>query len=275
MLATLVSAMFLDRTWGTPTLMCEIGSKQLSESSGIAASRITEGVYLTHNDSGDKPRFFKFSKNGIQATYELKGASALDWEDMASTRIKGRNWLYFGDIGDNALNRKNISIYRLEEPRGEERVLSKFDTYSLTYPDGTHNCESLFADPNSGDVYLVTKSEGASTVFKLKAPSRSGTYVLEKLGSVRPDTGMGKYGRMVTAGDVDPAGKHVILRTYSGALEYHVKGKFQDWWKSTPRAVNLPFMGQSEAICYTSNGQELVTTCEGNPCPVHIIALQK
>jgi len=275
MLSFLVVSLVFQRDWSNPSPLCVLKDKSLSESSGVAASRLYDGAFFTHNDSGDKPRFFRFTKTGIDATFNLVGAKSLDWEDMASVRLKGRNWLYFGDIGDNGSKRKNITVYRLEEPKGNGRELTKFDTYTLTYPDGPHNCETLFVDPNSGDIHFVTKTEGLSSVYKLKAPSKSGSYNLLKMGQVKPDTGLGKYGQLVTAGDADPSGKHVVLRTYSGALEYTVKGRFQDWWKSVPRPVKMPFVAQSEAICYSKNGLELVTTSEGSPCPIHSLSMQE
>ena len=57
---------------------------QIDESSGIAASSFDDTFY-TFNDSGDSARFFRVDADGdTVATYTLRGASNVDWEDMAT-----------------------------------------------------------------------------------------------------------------------------------------------------------------------------------------------
>ena len=265
----------MDRTWSKPSLFCEVASKEVKESSGIASSLSKRDTYYTHNDSGDSARFFRFGIEGRLDVFELKGVQARDWEDMASVRLGKRNWLYFADVGDNGRSRKEVRVHRLEEPQGIGRTIEKIETFTLKYPDDPRNCEAFIVDPRSGDFYLVTKEDGPSWVYTAASPKASQTTLLKKLGSLKVDTGMGKFGRYVTAGDADRAGKHVVLRTYSGALEYTVTGRFQDWWKSKPASVNVPLTGQAEAVCYAPDGQTIVTTSEGSPCQVHVIKLAK
>ena len=89
-------------TYGPPRQLGVLANPRIRESSGLACSRRTPGVFWTHNDSGDRPRLYAFDTTGADlGTYELKGASALDWEDLASFTRKGRGYLLVGDIGDN------------------------------------------------------------------------------------------------------------------------------------------------------------------------------
>lgn len=266
--------MTLDRTWGQPESLCELHDERVNESSGVAPSTRALGQFYTHNDSGDMARFFRFDRQGIQATYDLVGAKAVDWEDMASAKLDGKSWLYLGDIGDNGKRRPNITVYRVAEPQGPSGKLTRFDTYTLTYPDGPQNCEALFVHPRNGDLWLVTKDSNQSGVYRLPKPARAGSYRLSKLGVIHPATGLGTSGRLVTGGSVDPMGKHVVLRTYTGALEYTVAGRFDDWWKAKPEFVRMPLDVQGEAVTYSRDGRSLVTTSEGSPCPVSILTLQ-
>ena len=105
------------RAWAQPQELCTITDERVDESSGVAPSQLTAGVFFTHNDSGDKPRFFRFQKSGkVDGVYELKDAKATDWEDMASATVNGKPYLYFGDVGDNAESRSDVTIYRVPEP---------------------------------------------------------------------------------------------------------------------------------------------------------------
>lgn len=275
MLTLLVALSLADR-WQPFSTYCEVRDDAVRESSGLAASRLYADQYYTHNDSGDTARFFRVSRQGqIEATWSLTGAKAIDWEDMASARVSGKNWLFLADVGDNAEKRSSVTIYRVEEPKGTGGEIQRFDTFELTYPDGAHNCEAVFVEPKTGDLYLVTKSESVAGVYRVGKPKESGNYVPEKLGVIKPETGMGKYGRLVTAADASPDGKWVVVRTYSGLLEYRVSGAFSDWWKSTPLAVKPALEAQAEAVCYSLDGGSLLTSSEGLPCRVSVANRKK
>lgn len=264
-----------NREWLKPELVLELKDERIDESSGIAASVKYPGSYYTHNDSGDTARFFRFDSKGVVAEHALSKAGATDWEDMEQATLNGKTWLYFGDIGDNNSKRKEITVSRCKEPDDRAAVVSDYDAYTLTYPDGAHNCEALIVDPGSGDIYLATKASNECVVYRLEAPAKPGSYKLQRLGTIHPDTGAGTMGRLVTAGSADSKGKHVVLRTYSGALEFDVKGEFKDWWQAEPRRVNTAADAQGEAICYSLDGESLWTTSEGRACPVNKIRSKK
>ena len=91
----------------------------ITEASGIAASRRNPGTLWIHNDSGAGPRVYALSMMGATlAIYDLGGASARDWEDIAvgPGPVAGSSYLYVGDIGDNAESRTSIDVYRVAEP---------------------------------------------------------------------------------------------------------------------------------------------------------------
>lgn len=264
------------RTFGAPEAFCRIQDTAINESSGIAASPSGPGVFYTHNDSGDSARFFRFDKAGsVTGIFSLKGVTAVDWEDMASAKVGGASWLYFGDIGDNARVRKSISVHRVKEPNGPSHEISSVETFTLVYPDKARDCEALIVWPDSGDITLITKARDNETVvYTLKAPSRPGRSTLTKLAVIDVNTG-GIGGKWVTGADVSPDGKHVIVRTYTGALEYDVPRNRDDWVKSSPRSVALASEGQGEAICFSVDGSSILTTSEGSPCVVSRVPVTK
>jgi hypothetical protein len=261
------------RAWPKLETLAKLEDKRIDESSGIAASRIAEGIYYTHNDSGDSARFFKFNHDGkVLGVYDLTNAeSAVDWEDMASATVGGKPYLYFGDIGDNQGIRKEIYVYRCPEsaPTTADRI------YTLSYPDEPHNAETLMVRPETGDIYIVTKAANKpSLVFKLSNPGRSGRYVLEKVGEIKVESPI-REGRLITGGDIAPDGKHVVLRTYMAAYEYGVPDRFDDWIKAAPLPIHTNLEFQGEGVCYSRDGQALLTTSEGTPCQVSESRLPK
>src|SRR5690348_8892731 len=120
---------------------------QITESSGIAASSFDDTFY-THNDSGDSARFFRVDAHGnTVAVYTLRGATNVDWEDMATgTDAAGHRVLYFGDIGDNDRKRSEIAVYQVPEPRGASSDVT-WVRYRFAYPDGSHDAEALLVNP--------------------------------------------------------------------------------------------------------------------------------
>src|SRR6185503_5885949 len=104
--------------YGPPATIATIKDKSVSESSGLAASRLTPGAYWTNNDSGDGPFIYAFDTRGDSlGVFRVAGAQARDWEDMAAgPGPQGATYLYLGDIGDNNEARADIVVYRVPEP---------------------------------------------------------------------------------------------------------------------------------------------------------------
>ena len=270
-----IAILLAARTWSEPVPLCQLSSNLIDESSGLAVSPTHKDTFYTNNDSGDKPRFFRFNSSGeVTGEFSLSKATALDWEEMFAVKLRGRSWLYLADCGDNAEKRPFITLYRTPEPTGASKALDQIDTFKITYPDGAHNCEAVFPDPKTGDIYFVTKvAMGKSNIYKVKNPSKSGDYRAELLGQQTFYTG-GLKGYLVTGAAVSPDGKYVVVRTYTGAQEFAVKGAFADWWKQPATEVKLAPEKQGEAICYGQDGKSLYTSSEGTPCPISRLLLK-
>ena len=149
----------------------------ITESSGVVASSIRDGIYYTHNDSGGLPELFAVDDLGCTLTrYDLVDADGepltpwTDVEDIARGPHHGESVLWLGDIGDNNHQRREIAVYRVTEPNanasshGQSGGCPSTDvqpatatTYRLAYPDTPHDAETLLADPTDGRLYVVTK----------------------------------------------------------------------------------------------------------------------
>lgn len=221
----------------------------IRESSGLARSNYTRGIVWTHNDSGDGNRIFGVGKDGrTKAELRLKGASARDWEDIASGPDRT---LWVGDIGDNRRARNSISVYRITEPRKLGSRAVPATRYDLRYPDGAHDAEGLLVRPN-GRVFVISKSSSGALYRAPKKLSTSRVNVMKKVGSV-PNG--------VTAAAWRPGGG-LVLTNYKRAFVY-------DRVNGTPRIYNKPDLNQGESAEFARSGARLLLGSEGRNSPVY------
>jgi hypothetical protein len=226
-----------------------------AELSGLALSR--SGTLWTHNDSGDGPRLLALDERGrFQHEVTLVDAEAVDWEDVA---VRGGT-IYVGDIGDNALQRPSVTVYKLPEPaRGVTSVAAQ--RIDLRYRDGAHDAETLLIDPKTQAIVVVTKELGG----------RAGVYqavdgVLRKRAEL--DFGIGEP---LTAGDVSQDGRTIVLRSYDRAWVFE-RRRGESLVAALERdpctaGADLLGEGQGEALALSRDGRAFYTVPEG-PDPV-------
>jgi hypothetical protein len=278
-----------ERSYGVPVHLANLEDQVINESSGIAASRKNSGIYWTHNDSGDGAFLYAFDREGKKrGTWQLVGAKAVDWEDIAIGGGPNSNesYIYVGDIGDNNHNRKQIIIYRFLEPhikpenatsnKKKPLKILKIDKIQVEYPDSPHDAEALMVHPKTKDLYIITKATGASSgVYKLEA-----SYSLSKLNRLKLITDInfpGLLGNMITGGDISPDGKSVIVCNYARGFELKLEGRsntdFDSIWKQETREIDLGQRQQGESICYNKDGKSILYTSEGRPTPLMEVSI--
>src|SRR5262249_20743437 len=179
----------------TATRVGTLQSPEITELSGLAASRAHPGVLWGHNDSGDVPRIFAIDESGrLLATVHINVPVAHDWEDIAITGTT----IYIGDIGDNDADRSSILVHRVAEPALQNATVGA-TTFTLHYPDGAHDAETLMVDPLGKRLVIVTKVlSGQSAVYatSLEHPGALTRIATLALGP----------GALVTAGDISANG---------------------------------------------------------------------
>lgn len=261
-------------TFGDPEDAGVIDREELDELSGLAASRVHEGVLYTHNDSGDLARFFGIDERGVvHAEHTLEGITTEDTEDIAVGPCASGSCVFLGDIGDNDEKRKDVRIYRMPEPGITSDTLRP-EVLVAKYPDGPHNAETLLVLPKSGaagsagDMIIVTKSpSGVSGVYRLPAEAQPGTtHVLEKKGElVVPDTGS----PLVTGGSVHPCEDRILIRTYATLFEYRFSGGLETAFAAAPTVLPVSKEPQGEAVTYSADGTHVFTVSEGKRPTLH------
>ncbi len=266
-----------------PVIIGRIESAEITESSGIIASKCQENVLWTHNDSGDDAFIFALNTKGEKlGTWKVTGAKNKDWEDIAAFRDAGTRkcFLYIGDIGNNERLRSEMTIYRVAEPQisaddknSSEKHPRKTDsaqTIKFEYPDRRHDAETLLVHPNSGDIYVVTKRlTGAAGVYKLAASfSLEKTNRLEKIADFSVPALPNGF---LTGGDISPDGKHVIICDYFSAYEISLPDEaknFDEIWKQKPLTVLLGEREQGESVGYSADGKAIFATSEHKNSPL-------
>lgn len=254
----------------------QVGTVQhaaIDEASGLAASRANPGVLWVHNDSGDTARAFAMNVQGTHlGIYNITGASATDWEDMAlgPGPDAGQSYLYLGDIGDNNAVRSTICVYRVPEPAVSPSQppvdvdLTGVATITLQYPDGPRDAETLMVDPTTADLYIVSKREIPSRLYRAAYPqSTSQTIVMEYRGQL-------PWG-WATGGDISPNGGEILVRGYFNASIWRRPAGTALWdaFAHTGYDAPLAIEPQGEAICFHGMGHGYYTVSEGSHQPIY------
>lgn len=252
--------------WGNARSLGAVAAP-LDELSGLTASRSQPGLFFAHNDSGDRPRFFALSNTAqVLETFNLTGAMARDWEDMASGPCPSGTCLFLGDIGDNNRVRTDYAVYRVPEPNVTTGSVDvPFEKLAFQYPDGaSRNAEALLMNPRTGDLYIITKETfGPSEVYRF--PLRLDPASKVSLVKVTTLEFPLNTDQPVTAADVNPCGTAVLVRMYNRLVELRLpqgETDFEKIFEVTPVTVPSASEGQGEAVAYGVDGQTYFTSSE-------------
>lgn len=182
-------------------------SASFPEPSGLARPTLAaNAAYLWfEQDSGGPNTIVALNASTAAAagSWTLQGVTQNDCEDLTSARVNGVSYIYFCDVGNNgnAADSRgvgiDVSIYRCIEPTitGSDgtilagNILRIDCAYPAGNPPALRDCECAFADPSTGDLYLVTKRIFPALIYRLPfAASYTGTQTLQYVGKLACDT---------------------------------------------------------------------------------------
>ncbi|RIK74278.1 MAG: hypothetical protein DCC68_23430, partial [Planctomycetota bacterium] len=248
-----------------------VETPELVEASGLVASRRQADVLWTHNDNGDSRLFAMTSRGEHLGIYDTQ-APAVDWEDLAigPGPQAGTDYIYIADTGDNAQVRMTITVYRVAEPavRSDQSPvnvnLSGVAAISLRYPDGSHDAESLIVDPDTGDIYIITKRDTPSRIYRAAYPqSTSTTTTLQYLGQLT-------WGGALS-GDISPDGREILLKDFDDAFYYSrpVGTSIAAALAVAPESIPYTTQRLGEGISWDGQGRGYFTNSEGTHEPLY------
>lgn len=271
-----------DPSYGSPQINGQIHSADITESSGIAASKCQKNTLWTHNDSGDGSFLYAINDSGDSlGTWKIPNVENIDWEDIAVFKDGGgKCYIYIGEIGDNKTKRPDHAVYRVAEPAvntaasgsSQKEPLTTADAESLqfSYPDFNQDAETLMVHPRSGAIYVVTKRvSGPAGVYRLKPEfNRSSIQKAEKIGELSVPAIPNGF---LTGGDISPDGQRVIICDYTQAYEYALPAgemEFDMIWKQTAAPIDLGNRKGGESVCYSADGTSIFAGSEGKNSPL-------
>jgi hypothetical protein len=269
----------------TTNIAGRLQRRDMDEISGIAASGINPDLYYVHNDSSDTSRFFAILPSGkVKSIIYFKGDprqkhGVHDCEDIAvgPGPVKGKSYVYMGDIGDNDAAYNHITVYRIEEKTAWAKdTIASEDSAPIRfkYPDGPKDAETLMIDPIEKLIYIVSKREDSVTVYTspLLYQANSRAVLTKRCKLYFPGIELFKW---ITAGDISKDGQQVLIKSYTKVYYWKREGNEPIWKTIQKKPRILPYIEekQGEAIGFTPDGKGYYTTSEGVYSPIYYYSI--
>jgi hypothetical protein len=271
--------------WSGPEPVGIVTDERLDEISGLAAARRHPGLYWAINDGGNSSDLHLMTAEGEhRGRVAIAGVANLDWEDLASFRLDGKDYLLVADTGDNGGIRQDLLLHVIEEPAALDAPAAVAWTVRFRWPDGPRDCEAVAVDPVSGEVLLISKKRVPPELFRvpLRPPAGDAAPVVAELlgtlpGIAQPEAEdlersplYGRYRAQITGATLSPNGRVLAVLSYR-SLHFLVRPQRGAWAPALarPRAgLELPFIPQAEAIGFALDGRSLLIGSEQLPSPL-------
>lgn len=250
--ANVIAPLLLDETrvpTGKPPTVRTLGridAPEITESSGIIASRRHPGVFWTVNDGGNPAALYAIDRNGRRlATVTLADVRNVDVEALADDH-EGR--IYVADVGNNQGSRKTVVVHRLPEPpvRDQQDGYRSEASWELRYPGKPFDCEALFVWKDRG--YLLSKRRdlGNAGLYEFDL-ALSTPQTLRKIAELRIVT-------PVTSADISRDGTRVAVGTVGGVFLFRIEPGRIDRLASARSGVAVFIEPSMEAVCFHRDG---------------------
>ena len=237
---------------------------QLEETSGLIYYK---NLLWSFNDSGGDPVIYAFkTKTGeIVKTIRIKNAENVDWEEIS----QDKHYIYIGDFGNNAGNRKDLCIYKVKKsdiPEGknvsvESTVLNFYyenqEDFTEKFRNSAYDCEAMAVLKNH--IYLFTKNwqTRETSVYKISDSITEQKAVFVSKFNI---------GGLVTGAAISPDNKQLAILGYQNFKPFFwifSDFKQDDFFNCYIIRINLSsiFNAQTEGIVYTTN-DSIYISCE-------------
>ncbi len=113
------------------------------------------------------------------------------------------------------------------------------------------------ADPLSGDIFIVSKRDSASRIYRLPFPQEAGAPLIAEFIGALPLT-------YAVAGDISAAGTEILVKNYQEVFYWHRTPQQSIGAALLQPPARIPYTlePQGEAICWRWNGEGFYTLSE-------------
>lgn len=267
-----------------------LGFSDLTEASGLVASRSLPNRLWVIADSGNSAEVFAINDDGSEVARFALSVGNRDWEEMAAFTLAGQNYLLVADSGDNLRQYSSYPLHIIVEPTGTSNTpITPLVTFNMTYPDGAHDVEAMAVAESDGNLYMITKDEvpgvyaapllgtlaGLNGGNGLTAQSQQIPLPATRVGDLQPpeqtatDSILGMLAGVnlgnVTAMDIDDALGRAWILTYRGIYLLQADGNSTWGQILTSRAtlISRHSLGQAEALAHSRLQNSVFVTSEG------------
>ncbi|WP_313503478.1 hypothetical protein [Kaistella carnis] len=233
----------------------------LKEVSGIAYKN---NLLYSIEDRGNENKVTVLDLTGkIQKTITLNNTQNNDWEDLT---FDPKGNLYIGDFGNNANDRKDLAIYKINQSDLTNETAEVAYTVSFEYPEQTEfppkkkdfmfDVEGFFEYQNF--FYLFTKNrskgfDGSSYVYKI--PNTAGHHKAELIKTIK--TCSDYQNCAITSAAISPDQTKFVLLSHSKIwlFENFSADNIADGKMSE---IDLDHFSQKEAVTFKNNETLLI-----------------
>jgi hypothetical protein len=259
-----------------------IESPAVIEASGLAVSTENPNFMWAINDSGCTSDIHLIGIDGADhGKLAVTNAKNIDWEDLASFRFEGKNYLLIADTGDNDAVRKSCTLHILREPElpasGVKLSMTAATAWHInfTYEGGPRDCESAAVDAVSGKIILVSKRTTPPEIYELplQAPEKRGAVVAKRIGQLSVDSPtrtLIPYANQPTGFDISEDRSLAAIVTYYGVFLFprQPAETWADALSRKPISLGPHGIGQVESIAISKDSKSVFVTPEGERPPI-------
>ncbi|ADB37230.1 hypothetical protein [Spirosoma linguale] len=242
---------------------------QIDEASGMVDSRSQPGNIWIEQDSGSPAELALLGYDGtVKGKISVPSIQNRDWEELSvgPGPKDGTNYLYIGDIGDNNAQYETCQIYRIPEPANLQSPIAVSDIgrIDFRYPLGPRDAEAMFVDPQTKDIYIISKREEKVHLYGLAYPQSTNSLITAQDFGELPSFG-GGLPNYVTGASISPDGREILLRTYT-SMYYWKRDAGQSiadaMQYGTRRSLAIRLEPQGEAVCFDKDAKGFFTISE-------------
>lgn len=226
---------------------------ELDEASALLS---VDGLFISLNDSGNKPLLYVFDKKGVLVNKcKIKNAENIDWEALA---YDGNDRIFIGDFGNNKNKRKDLGIYSVSKTEVLNNKQTQASYLTFSYPDQNafppedsllyFDTEGLVFHADS--LFIFTKNrtvpfDGISKVYGISVNENN------QIAKPYPNIHLKATSWLEeSVTDAFLAENLLFLLTYSKVYIF--------WFKSSSNIelieeINLAQVTQKEGICFTND----------------------